>query len=272
MATDIGKTTMAVSEKMAPSSELAVVPEETGPEISVLIPVKNEAENLPGLIEEIEAALKGRDFEVVVINDGSTDGTPAVLAGLRDSRPWLRHVRHARSAGQSAAVRTGIYAARGDFVVTMDGDGQNNPAYIPVMVAMLKEGAPKLGIVAGQRQKRTDSGAKRVASRLANKLRGAILNDGTRDSGCGLKALPRDVFVRLPYFDGWHRYLPALVIREGRTVGHLDVVDRQRRHGVSKYGIVDRALVGVLDLFGVWWLRRRAKRIPEVSEVTGDDR
>jgi glycosyltransferase involved in cell wall biosynthesis len=263
---------MAISEEKVPSPAMGLAKPGRRPEISVLIPVKNEADNLPLLIDEIEAELRGRDFEVVVINDGSTDDTPTVLARLRAHRPWLRQVNHSRSAGQSAAIRTGVHTARGEFIATMDGDGQNNPAYLPAMVAMLKEGAPKLGIVAGQRQKRTDSGAKRVASRLANKLRGAILKDGTRDSGCGLKALPREVFLRLPYFDGWHRYLPALVIREGWTVGHLDVVDRQRRHGVSKYGIVDRALVGVLDLFGVWWLRRRVKRIPEVSEVTGDDR
>jgi len=154
----------------------------------------------------------------------------------------------------------------------MDGDGQNDPAYLPKMVERLAKGGPKLGIVAGQRQKRTDSGLKRLASRFANRLRGAILKDGTADSGCGLKAVHRDIFLRLPYFDGWHRYLPALVIREGYDVAHLDVVDRKRRHGASKYGILDRGLVGILDLFGVWWLRRRIKRIPEVTEIEFHDR
>jgi glycosyltransferase involved in cell wall biosynthesis len=247
-------------------------PPRAAPLVSVVVPCRDEAGNLPSLVEEIGAALAGSRFEVIVVDDGSSDGSAGVLAELASSRPWLRHVRHARSCGQSAAVRTGLLAAKGEFVATIDGDGQNDPVYLPRLVARLVDGGPRLGLVAGRRQKRTDTGLKRIASRFANGLRGAILKDGTEDSGCGLKALRRDLFLLLPYFDGWHRYLPALVIREGYEVAHIDVVDRKRRHGVSKYGIVDRGLVGILDLFGVWWLRRRRKRLPEVTEMEFHDR
>jgi dolichol-phosphate mannosyltransferase len=241
-------------------------------DVSVVIPCKNEAENLPELIAEIAAALDGRDFEIIVVDDGSTDATPDVVRELMRDRNWLRLMRDTRSSGQSAAVRTGLLAARGDVVLSIDGDGQNNPAFMPAMLDALEHGGPGTALVAGQRLKRTDSGAKRLASRFANRLRGAILKDGTRDSGCGLKAVRRHVFLLFPYFDGWHRYLPALAIREGYKVAHVDVVDRNRRHGTSKYGIWDRALVGALDLFGVWWLIRRRKNIPAPTEVTIDGR
>ncbi|WP_018181745.1 glycosyltransferase [Kaistia granuli] len=242
------------------------------PDVSVIIPCKNEAENLPELIGEVAAALDGRRFELIVVDDGSTDATSAVVLELMRDRPWLRSMRDTRSSGQSAAVRTGLLAARGDVVLTIDGDGQNNPEFMPAMLDALAKGGPRTALVAGQRLKRTDSGAKRMASRFANRLRGAILKDGTRDSGCGLKAVRRHVFLLFPYFDGWHRYLPALAIREGYQVAHVDVVDRNRRHGTSKYGIMDRALVGALDLFGVWWLIRRRKNIPAPTEVTIDGR
>jgi glycosyltransferase involved in cell wall biosynthesis len=247
-------------------------PARTAPVVSVVVPCRDEAGNLPALVEEIGAALAGGPFEVIVVDDGSGDGSADVLAELARSRPWLRHVRHARSCGQSAAVRTGLLAATGDIVATIDGDGQNDPVYLPVLVERLVGIDTRVGLVAGQRQKRTDSGLKRMASRFANGLRSAVLKDGTADSGCGLKALRRDLFLLLPYFDGWHRYLPALVIREGYDVAHVDVVDRKRLHGVSKYGIVDRGLIGILDLFGVWWLRRRRKRLPEVTEMEFHDR
>lgn len=242
------------------------------PSVSVVVPCRDEAENMPALIDEIERALADTRFDVIIVDDGSTDGSAEVLAALAQSRPWLGYVRHARPCGQSAAVRTGLLAAKGEIVATIDGDGQNDPIYLSALIARLVDGDETLGIVAGQRQRRTDSGLKRLASRLANRLRGAILKDGTADSGCGLKALRRETFLLLPYFDGWHRYLPALVIREGFKVAHIDVVDRQRRHGSSKYGIVDRAIVGVLDLFGVWWLRRRRKQIPEIVEKNFHDR
>ncbi|MCB1507714.1 MAG: glycosyltransferase family 2 protein [Hyphomicrobiaceae bacterium] len=239
------------------------------PEISVIIPCKDEAENITILMDEIRDALQGRAFEVVVVDDGSSDGTgDVVLRRFEAGETWARAVRHARSAGQSSAVRTGVFAARGAILVTIDGDGQNNPAFIPELVDRLKAGGAKLGMVAGQRQKRTDSLAKRYASRFANKLRGAMLKDRTRDSGCGLKAVRAEVFRVLPYFDGWHRYMAALVLREGYDIDHLDVTDRPRRFGASKYGIFDRALIGVLDLIGVWWLRRRRKVVPQVSPIT----
>ena len=149
----------------------------------------------------------------------------------------------------------------------MDGDGQNDPAFLPKLVEALEAAGPKVGIAAGQRLKRTDTQLKRLASRFANGLRESILHDGTRDSGCGLKAIRTDLFRTLPYFDGWHRYLPALVMREGYGIIHIDVVDRSRRHGKSNYGILDRGLRGALDLIGVWWLRRRRKIVPEITEI-----
>lgn len=235
--------------------------------VSVVIPAKDEADNLAILIEEILAALSGRPHEVVVVDDGSTDGTASLLAGMRAAGKPVRHVRHAEPCGQSAAVRSGVLKAAGDVVVTIDGDGQNDPAYIPALLAALDAAGPSVALAAGQRLKRTDGVWKKYASKFANGLRGAILKDGTRDSGCGLKAVRRSVFVLLPYFDGWHRFLPALVIREGFGVTHVDVVDRPRRFGRSNYGIFDRGLRGALDLFGVWWLRKRRKRIPVVSEI-----
>jgi len=242
--------------------------EASQPAISVVIPCRNEAENLAFLIGEVDAALAARDYEVLVVDDGSTDGTAAVIAArIAKGDGRVRHIRHDRSAGQSAAVRSGVFAARGKFVATMDGDGQNDPAFLPKLVDALEAGGPKVGIAAGQRLKRTDTQLKRLASRFANGLRESILHDGTRDSGCGLKAIRTDLFRTLPYFDGWHRYLPALVMREGFGVVHIDVTDRSRRHGKSNYGILDRGLRGALDLIGVWWLRRRRKVVPEVIEI-----
>jgi dolichol-phosphate mannosyltransferase len=241
---------------------------ETSPEITVVIPCKNEAENLGILLDEVDEALSGRAFEVLVVNDGSTDATSDVLnARIKAGAAHLRHIRHDKSSGQSAAVRSGVFAARGRYIATIDGDGQNNPLYIPQLVDALKAAQPGAGIAAGQRLKRTDTVMKQYASRFANGLRQIMLADGTRDSGCGLKALPADLFLSLPFFDGWHRYLPALVIREGFSVVHLDVTDRQRRFGKSNYGILDRGARGALDLIGVWWLRRRRKVVPRVTEI-----
>jgi len=240
----------------------------TPPNLSVVVPVRNEADNIGPLVDEIAAALTGRwRFEVVYVNDGSTDGTEAVLKELIATRPWLRQIKHATSCGQSAAVRTGVAASRGALVATIDGDGQNDPSFIPALVAMLEAGVPRIGLVAGQRVGRRASGFKRFQSRVANKVRGAILRDGTRDTGCGLKAFRREVFMNLPYFDGLHRFLPALFKREGYGIGYVDVIDRPRAHGVSNYGFFDRLWVGILDLAGVWWLIRRRKRVPQVSEV-----
>jgi len=235
------------------------------PAVSVVVPVRNEAGNIAPLVAEITAALKG-DFEIVYVNDGSSDATEAELRGLMASHPFLRQVKHAASCGQSAAVRTGVAHARAPVVVTLDGDGQNNPAFIPELLHVL-EANPRVGLVAGQRVGRKDTGFKKFQSRIANGVRGGVLRDGTRDTGCGLKAFRRDVFLALPYFDGLHRFLPALVRREGYEIGYVDVVDRPRGAGVSNYGMWDRLWVGILDLFGVWWLIRRKRRVPDVSEV-----
>lgn len=239
------------------------------PAVSVVVPVRNEAGNIAPLVEEIAQALNGRwSFEIVYVNDGSTDGTGAELSQLMATRPWLRQVRHATSCGQSCAVRTGSAAARAPIVVTLDGDGQNDPAFIPALVQVLVDGAPRVGLVAGQRVGRKDTGFKKLQSRIANGVRGTILRDGTRDTGCGLKAFRRDVMLNLPYFDGLHRFLPALVKREGREIGYVDVVDRPRRMGTSNYGLWDRLWVGILDLAGVWWLIRRKKRVPQITEIS----
>jgi dolichol-phosphate mannosyltransferase len=238
------------------------------PAISVVVPVRNEAGNVAPLVAEIAAALQGRAFEIVYVDDGSQDATADELRGLMAHHPWLRQIRHAQSCGQSAAVRTGVAAARAPVVVTLDGDGQNDPAYLPALIAALETGAPRLGLIAGQRVGRKSTGFKRFQSRIANSVRSAVLKDGTRDTGCGLKAFPRDAFLALPYFDGLHRFLPALVRRDGFDVGYVDVVDRPRRHGTSNYGFFDRLWIGILDLAGVWWLIRRKKRVPQSEEIT----
>jgi dolichol-phosphate mannosyltransferase len=249
--------------------EASDIAERTAPAVSVVVPVRNEAENVAPLAGEIAAALTGRwSFEVIFVNDGSTDDTALAIGQLRSERPWVRQINHATSCGQSAAVRTGVAAARAPLVATLDGDGQNDPSFVPALVRALETGGAKVGLIAGQRVGRRASGFKRLQSRIANGVRGAILRDGTRDTGCGLKAFRRETFLALPYFDGLHRFLPALVRRDGYEVAYVEVIDRPRRHGRSNYGLWDRLWVGILDLAGVWWLIRRRKRVPRIAEVT----
>jgi dolichol-phosphate mannosyltransferase len=240
--------------------------------VSIIVPVRNEAENIIPLIEEITAALDGRwAYEIVYVNDGSTDATADRLATAMKQRPNLRQLRHAASAGQSAAVRSGVRAAHGAIVATLDGDGQNNPAFLPELIAAVENGGERVGLAAGQRVGRKDTGFKKFQSRTANAIRNAILHDGTRDTGCGLKAFRREMFLMMPYFDGLHRFLPALMRREGYEIAYVDVVDRPRRSGVSNYGFFDRLWIGIMDLAGVWWLIRRKKPTPVATEVTSHD-
>ena len=242
------------------------------PAVTIVVPAHNEAENIALLVDEIAAALKGREpFEAVFVNDGSTDDTGAVLSRLAASRPWLRQMKHAASCGQSAAIRTGVVSARAPLIVTLDGDGQNDPAFAPKLLDALMAAGPKVGLVQGQRARRK-GGFKRFQSWIANTVRGSILRDGTRDTGCGLKAFRRDEFLSLPYFDALHRFTPALIRREGLAIEYVDVVDRPRMHGRSHYGMWNRLWIGIVDLAGVFWLIRRRRRMPEVSEVRGDAR
>ena len=230
--------------------------------------MRNEAENIAPVIAEIAAALDGRwNYEIIYVNDGSTDATPERLASAMKSRPNLREVRHATSSGQSAAVRSGVRAALGAIVATLDGDGQNNPAFLPALISAIEQGGERTGLVAGQRVGRKDTGFKKIQSRIANTVRNAILHDGTRDTGCGLKAFRREVFLAMPHFDGLHRFLPALVRREGYDIAYVDVIDRPRHSGVSNYGFFDRLWIGIMDLAGVWWLIRRKKPTPVATEV-----
>lgn len=245
--------------------------------LSVVIPAKNEAENILGLLDGITAALAGHGaFEVIVVDDGSTDATGAVLADRMCRMPNLVVLRNDRSAGQSAAVHSGVLVARAPIVCTLDGDGQNPPEELPRLAApLLALGSEAVGLVAGQRRDRHDTWAKRAGSRLANGLRGRLLKDGTRDTGCGLKAFRREAFLRLPYFNHMHRYLPALFARDGWGVVHVDVGHRDRGAGRSNYSNVQRALVGVSDLMGVMWLIRRRKTatpVPLARPAGGDDR
>lgn len=242
------------------------VPELTAPpRLSVVIAVKDEEENIAPLVAEIDAALNFEPFELIFVDDGSTDGTRAALEAAAATRPYLRILAHAKSCGKSAGVDTGAWAARGELLLLLDGDGQNNPAYLPEMVRAMDAGGEKVGLVQGERQGRKDTRFKRFQSRFANGVRRTLLDDGTRDTGCGLKVVRRHVHLKLPLFDGLHRFMSALVKREGYEVATVKVVDRERWHGVSKYGFWNRLWVGIADLFGVVWLIRR-RRVPVVVE------
>jgi dolichol-phosphate mannosyltransferase len=238
--------------------------------LSVVVPVKDEAENVGPLAREIAAAVAGEaEPELIFVDDGSTDSTAAALKALKAELPSLRIISHGRNTGQSRAVRTGVRAARADIVVTLDGDGQNDPADIPRLVAQLRDGddAKRIGLVQGVRARREDNLQKRVASRLANRFRRWLLDDSATDAGCGLKAFRRDEFLALPYFDHMHRYMVALTLREGSEVRFVEVNHRPRLHGASKYGVVDRALVGINDLLGVRWLQKRFRGAIDPKEL-----
>lgn len=239
------------------------------PDISVIVPVCNEAENIAPLIEEIAAALPGADeTEILYVDDGSTDDTALTLKRCREMYPQLRVLRHGERAGQSCAIRTGVLAARGRLICVLDGDGQNDPADLPRLIAVYAEATATgeaVGMVMGEREKRQDSAFRRFISRVANSLNRTILGHEARDVGCGLKVVPREVFLRLPYFDHMHRFMPALIAREDFTVRYVRVNHRARPRGMSKYGTIERALAGIVDLIGVYWLRRRSKR-PTISE------
>ena len=230
--------------------------------LSIVIPVKNEQDNVVPLAHEIHHALLARaDFELIVVDDGSTDATAARLAELQRDLRRLHVLRHARSCGQSAALLTGVAAARHPWVVTLDGDGQNDPADLPAMLDLAAgPDAARIGLIIGHRRRRQDDWLRRLSSRVANGVRSRLLGDRTPDTGCGLKLFPRELYLRLPYFDHMHRFLPALVQREGFEVRTVPVHHRPRASGRSKYGLSNRLWVGIIDLVGVMWLQRRMRR------------
>jgi glycosyltransferase involved in cell wall biosynthesis len=237
------------------------------PAFSIVIPANNEADNIGPLVAEIETALKdGQRFELIVVDDGSTDRTALVLKKLATKRLWLHAIKHEIASGKAAAIRSGVRAARAPIIVILDADGQNDPIYIPALLAVFAGGNERVGLVNSVRIGRKDTRFKRWQSRIANRVRSALLKDGTRDTGSGLKAFRREVYLALPFFDGLHRFMPALVSREGFDVVQVDVVDRPRMHGKTHYGFWNRFWVGILDLAGVWWLIRRRKRVPEISK------
>src|SRR6478735_2221226 len=237
------------------------------PELSVVVPVFNERDNIPPLLAEIAAALRGRaDFEIVYVDDASKDDSLAVLAAAKAQYPELRVIRHVSQSGQSTAIRSGVKAARGTWIATLDGDGQNDPADIPKLIAMRAESPGSIRLFAGWRVNRQDSASKRFGSRFANAIRRRLLRDDTPDTGCGIKLFERAAFLDLPYFDHMHRYLPALMQRAGWKTVSVPVNHRARSSGVSKYNNLGRALVGIRDLRGVAWLILRSKRTA-VEEV-----
>jgi dolichol-phosphate mannosyltransferase len=231
------------------------------PELSVVVPVHNERDNIVPLLTEIVTALRGTaDFEIVYVDDSSKDDSLAVLTAAKAQFPELRVMRHLSQSGQSTALRSGIKSARGQWIATLDGDGQNDPADIPKLLAMRSESPDAIKLFAGWRVDRKDTGSKRWASKFANALRSRLLGDATPDTGCGIKLFERSAFLDLPYFDHMHRYLPALFQRAGWQVKSVPVNHRPRGSGVSNYNNLNRALVGVSDLRGVAWLIRRSRR------------
>lgn len=234
--------------------------------ISVVVPVKDETGNVGPLAREIAAALTGEAYEIIFVDDGSADATSQVLTNLKNEIPVLRVLRHSRNLGQSRAIRTGVKAAKGEIIVTLDGDGQNDPADIPKLLKALKAD-PELGMVSGVRTKRQDKASRRLASKLGNSFRNFMLGDGATDTGCGLKAFHRQAFLDLPYFDHIHRFLITLMLREGLGVSFVPVNHRPRLTGHSKYTNFGRLMVSIQDLLGVRWLLRRYRGSSEIQEL-----
>jgi dolichol-phosphate mannosyltransferase len=237
--------------------------------LSIVVPVKDEAENIAPLARQIACAIASEDAEIIFVDDGSTDTTAQVLKSLKAEMPTLRVISHGRNIGQSRAIRTGVRAARGAIVVTLDGDGQNDPADIAKLLDILRRDSAgaSVGLVSGIRVHRHDAANKRFASGFANGFRRRLLHDGAVDSGCGLKAFRRDVYLALPYFDHMHRFMIALVMREGYEVRFAEVNHRARAHGQSKYRNFHRAMVGFIDTFGVRWLQHRYRGAVEPKEI-----
>jgi glycosyltransferase involved in cell wall biosynthesis len=246
---------------------MANTPQSQTPDVSVVVPVFDEEGAAPALAREIAAAFQGRSYEMVFVDDASRDGTRAALKALSAEIPQLRVLAHRKNSGQSRAIRSGILEARAPIILTLDGDGQNDPADGPTLVDALSAGPADLALVGGERVKRQDSQAKKVASRIGNSVRKRLLNDTANDTGCGLKALRREAFLRLPYFDHIHRYLPALMQREGYRVEFRPVNHRHRQTGQSKYTNLGRLWASLSDLFGVIWLQSRARNPGGVDEV-----
>ena len=235
--------------------------------VSVIVPVKNERDNIKSLIDEIRNALVGESYEIIYIDDGSDDGTFELLKDLKSILPELRVIRHNISCGQSVALRSGVIAARSPLIIMLDGDGQNDPADIPLLLHKMRHAPASCGLVAGQRFIRNDGASKRYASKIANSIRQYLLKDGVRDTGCGLKAFKREAFLLLPFFNHIHRYLPALMLREGWTIVLVDVNHRNRTMGESKYGNWGRLKAGILDLCGVMWLIYRKRKLTDIYEL-----
>jgi len=232
--------------------------------LSIVVPVRNEEDNVADLIFEIRKSLKNKiTYEIIYVDDGSTDQTYKNLIALKKTYKELRVIRHQKSCGQSTAVRTGVQHAKFNWIATLDGDGQNNPADIPQLLSALKEGVELVG--GNRRHSRRDTWIKRISSVIANGVRSWLLQDDTPDTGCGLKLFSRDAFLDLPYFDHMHRFLPALIKRRGGLIVSVPIGHRQRNHGQSNYGTIDRLLVGIVDLFGVAWLQSRSK-LPQIKK------
>ena len=236
-------------------------------DLSIVIPVFNEEASISSLIDEIFERLEGKlVYEIIVVNDGSDDGTAAMLQSCRSRHDPMRVLQHRHRCGQSAAISSGVCAADAALVATLDGDGQNDPADILRLYRAMQEAPGHVLLVIGNRVQRKDSWLKRISARLANAVRVKVLQDNTPDTGCGLKVFSRETFVSLPRFDHMHRFLPALVQRQGGGVLSIEVNHRSRRQGVSKYGVHNRLWVGIVDMFGVKWLQRRTWKA-DVTEV-----